>query len=99
MQRDHEKWVRQMGSLGGGCTSSSCLDESEPLGVLHLGAAACNCIGQYFIAAARGDDKERIHLPDRDLGWFARSKLFDDYVEAVGWAQDYALANRSEMLS
>src|SRR3989454_5315133 len=43
--------------------------------------------------------KTHIHLPDRDLGWFSEgSKLFDDYVEAVGWAQDYAFANRSEML-
>src|SRR2546426_12654351 len=43
--------------------------------------------------------KTHIHLPDRDLGWFSEgSKLFDDYVEAVGWAQDYAFANRSEKL-
>src|SRR6266571_5326307 len=59
-----------------------------------------NCIGQYFIAAAReAMMKTDIHLPDRDLGWFSEgSKLFDDYVEAVGWAQDYAFANRSEIL-
>src|SRR5437879_8052538 len=43
--------------------------------------------------------KTHIHLPARDLGWFSEgSKLFDDYVEAVGWAQDEAFANRSEML-
>src|SRR6267143_3127101 len=104
MQRDHEKkWVRQMGSLGGGNHFIElCLDESERLWVmLHSGSRGSgNCIGQYFIAAAREVMmKTDIHLPDRDLGWFSEgSKLFDDYVEAVGWAQDYAFANRSEML-
>src|SRR5438093_1285777 len=104
MQRDHEKkWVRQMGSLGGGNHFIElCLDESERLWVmLHSGSRGIgNCIGQYFIAAAReAMMKTDIHLPDRDLGWFSEgSKLFDDYVEAVGWAQDYAFANRSEML-
>src|SRR5260221_12882529 len=40
-----------------------------------------------------------VHLPDRDLGWLSEgSKTFDDYVEAVGWAQDYAFAHRAEML-
>src|SRR5882672_983586 len=104
MQREHEKkWVRQMGSLGGGNHFIEvCLDESEHLWVmLHSGSRGIgNCIGQYFIAAAREVMmKTDIHLPDRDLGWFSEgSKLFDDYVEAVGWAQDYAFANRSEML-
>src|SRR5467141_1773012 len=96
MQRDHErKWVRQMGSLGGGNHFIElCIDESERLWVmLHSGSRGIgNCIGQYFIAAAREVMmKTDIHLPDRDLGWFSEgSKLFDDYVEALGWAQDYA---------
>ncbi len=104
MQRDHEKkWVRQMGSLGGGNHFIElCLDESEHLWVmLHSGSRGIgNCIGQYFIAQAReAMMKTDVHLPDRDLAWLAEgSKPFDDYVEAVGWAQDYAFANRSEML-
>src|SRR6185312_1733225 len=41
----------------------------------------------------------QIHLPDRDLAYFREgAQHFDDYVEAVGWAQDYARANRAEML-
>jgi len=90
MQRDHErKWVRQMGSLAAATHFIElCLDESERLWVmLHSGSRGIgNCIGQYFIAAAREVMmKTDIHLPDRDLGWFSEgSKLFDDYVEAVG---------------
>jgi tRNA-splicing ligase RtcB len=104
MQRDHEKkWIRQMGSLGGGNHFIElCLDEAQTLWVmLHSGSRGIgNCIGQYFIAAAReAMMKTNVQLPDRDLAWLSEgSKSFDDYVEAVGWAQDYAFANRAEML-
>jgi tRNA-splicing ligase RtcB len=104
MQRDHaKKWVRQMGSLGGGNHFIEvCLDESEHVWVmLHSGSrGAGNCIGRYFIAEAREAMHQRdVRLPDRDLAWFDEgTKLFDDYVEAVGWAQDYAFANRREMM-
>ncbi len=104
MQRDHEKkWIRQMGSLGGGNHFIElCLDETGSLWVmLHSGSRGIgNCIGQYFIAAAReAMMKANVRLPDRDLAWLTEgSKSFDDYVEAVGWAQDYAFANRAEML-
>ncbi len=104
MQRDHDKkWVRQMGSLGGGNHFIEiCLDEAEHVWVmLHSGSRGVgNCIGQYFIAAARERARKHdVRLPDRDLAWFDEgSKLFDDYVEAVGWAQDYAFANRREMM-
>ena len=38
-------------------------------------------------------------LPDKDLAYFEEgTKHFDDYVEAVGWAQDYAMINRREMM-
>jgi len=40
-----------------------------------------------------------IHLPDRDLGYFADgSEHFNDYVEAVEWAQDFARWNRHLMM-
>ena len=40
------------------------------------------------------------NLPDRDLAYFAEgSVLFDDYVEAVEWAQNYAMLNRRHMLT
>ena len=105
MQRDHEKkWIRQMGSLGGGNHFVEvCLDEAGHAWVmLHSGSRGIgNCIGQYFIARAREAMlKDDAHLPDRDLAWFDEgTRLFADYVEAVGWAQDYAFANRREMMA
>jgi tRNA-splicing ligase RtcB (3'-phosphate/5'-hydroxy nucleic acid ligase) len=39
------------------------------------------------------------HVPDVDLAFFMQGEsLFEDYVEAVGWAQDYARANREAMM-
>jgi tRNA-splicing ligase RtcB len=104
MQRDHEKkWVRQMGSLGGGNHFIEvCLDQSDHVWVmLHSGSRGVgNCIGRYFIAQAREAMQRRdVRLPDRDLAWLDEgTHAFDDYVEAVGWAQDYAFTNRREMM-
>jgi tRNA-splicing ligase RtcB len=97
------KWVRQLGSLGGGNHFIElCIDEAQQVWVmLHSGSRGIgNSIGQYFIAAAREEmTKLDVHLPDRDLAYLREgTKLFDDYVEAVGWAQDYARANRHEMM-
>ena len=96
-------WVRQMGTLGGGNHFIEvCLDESDRVWVmLHSGSRGIgNAIGSYFIELARKDcEKDRIQLPDRDLAYLPEGAAhFDDYVEAVGWAQDYARANRAEML-
>jgi tRNA-splicing ligase RtcB len=96
-------WTRQMGTLGGGNHFIEvCLDEAERLWVmLHSGSRGMgNAIGTYFIELARRDaERDRLQLPDRDLAYFAEgAQHFDDYVEAVGWAQDYARANRAEML-
>src|SRR4029434_5070916 len=39
------------------------------------------------------------NLPDKDLAYFRENtEHFDDYVEAVGWAQDYARWNRQLMM-
>jgi tRNA-splicing ligase RtcB len=38
-------------------------------------------------------------LPDKNLAYFEEgTEYFDDYIQAVGWAQDYALVNRREMM-
>jgi tRNA-splicing ligase RtcB len=99
-----DTWVRQLGSLGGGNHFIElCLDEAGCAWVmLHSGSRGTgNCIGRHFIAAARERAlREDIHLPDRDLAWLDEgTPLFDDYVEAVHWAQDYATANRREMMA
>ena len=96
-------WVRQMGSLGGGNHFIElCLDESDRIWVmLHSGSRGVgNAIGNYFIQLARKDmERWMINLPDRDLAYFPEgTENFDDYAEAVQWAQDYAYANRQAML-
>ena len=98
-----ETWVRQLGTLGGGNHFIEvCLDEEARVWVmLHSGSRGIgNAIGRYFIERAREHCLKRdVRLPDRDLAWFDEgTPLFDDYVEAVGWAQDYAAANRGEMM-
>lgn len=41
-----------------------------------------------------------MNLPDRDLAYLSEgSTYFDDYLEAVGWAQEYARTNRDVMLA
>ena len=79
-----------------------CLDEDQRVWVmLHSGSRGIgNAIGQYFIEAAKKDMERFIaNLPDRDLAYLSEgSELFDDYFQAVGWAQVYARLNRSIMM-
>ena len=99
----NSSWVRQLGTLGGGNHFIEvCLDEAQRVWVmLHSGSRGIgNAIGTYFIALARQDaERHQLHLPDRDLAYFAEgAQHFEDYVAAVAWAQDYARANRAEMM-
>jgi tRNA-splicing ligase RtcB len=96
-------WAHQMGSLGGGNHFIEvCLDESNRVwAMLHSGSRGIgNAIGTYFIELAKKDaERNNVALPDRDLAYFPEgAQHFDDYVQAVGWAQDYARANREEMM-
>jgi len=99
----HSSWAHQMGTLGGGNHFIElCLDEEGRAWVmLHSGSRGIgNAIGTYFIELAKRDfQKNSLHLPDADLAYFPEgAQHFDDYVAAVGWAQDYAAANRAEMM-
>jgi tRNA-splicing ligase RtcB (3'-phosphate/5'-hydroxy nucleic acid ligase) len=104
MQKDfRETWVRQMGTLGGGNHFIElCLDEEGAVWVmLHSGSRGIgNVIGRYFIERARREmERQDAKLPDRDLAWLAEgTPAFEEYVEAVHWAQDYAIENRREMM-
>ena len=96
-------WIHQLGTLGGGNHFIElCLDEADHVwAMLHSGSRGIgNAIGTYFMELARRDDQaSAIVLPDRDLAYFEEgAKHFHDYVDAVGWAQDYAAANRHEMM-
>ena len=104
MKSPFKKWVRQLGSLGGGNHFIEiCLDENEDVWVmLHSGSRGIgNHIGQYFIELAKKDAlRNNVHLPDKDLAYFEEgAEHFEDYVQAVNWAQDYATANRREMMN
>jgi tRNA-splicing ligase RtcB len=69
--------------------------------MLHSGSRGIgNMIGQLFIELARRDmQKHFINLPDRDLSYLVEgTDHFDDYVEAMTWAQDYAAENRRAMM-
>ena len=95
--------VMQLGTLGGGNHFIEiCLDESDRVWImLHSGSRnAGNRIGSYFISQAKKEmEKLGIKLVDKNLSYFNEgSELFDDYVDAVGWAQEYAKINRKMML-
>ncbi len=97
------KWTHQMGTLGSGNHFIEvCLDESDQVWVmLHSGSRGVgHAIADYFIQLARQDmERWMIQLPDRDLAYFPEgTEHFNDYVEAVQWAQEYAMANRQAML-
>lgn len=100
------KIAGQLGTLGGGNHFIElCLDEAGDVWVmLHSGSRGTgNMVGTYFINRAREELARRVldfHVPDKDLAFFVEGEpLFDDYVEAVGWAQDYARLNREAMMA
>lgn len=93
----------QLGSLGSGNHFIEiCLDENDDVWVmLHSGSRGFgNKIGMHFIELAMNDmEKYFIDLPDRDLAYLPEgTKHFNDYVEAVSIAQEYAFQNRAVML-
>jgi len=96
--------ITHLGTLGtGNHFIELCLDEAQQVWVLlHSGSRGVgNRIGTYFISRAKQDMARQIaNLPDADLAYIREgSELFDDYVEAVGWAQEFALTNRRLMMA
>lgn len=92
-----------LGTLGGGNHSYEiCLDEKQCVWImLHSGSRGVgNRIGQHFIELAKEDMRRWfINLPDADLAYLPEgTEHFDDYVEAITWAQDFARENRRLML-
>lgn len=102
----NDKVDKQLGTLGGGNHFIEiCLDEADAVWVmLHSGSRGTgNLIGTYFIEQARRQLERRVlgfYLPDKDLAFFLEGEpLFEEYVEAVSWAQDYARENREAMMT
>jgi tRNA-splicing ligase RtcB (3'-phosphate/5'-hydroxy nucleic acid ligase) len=99
----YNAWARQLATLGGGNHFIEvCLDEHNDVWImLHSGSRGVgNAIGRYFINLAQKDMGVALgRLPDKNLAYFTEGTVyFDDYVEAVSWAQDYAMTNRREMM-
>ncbi|MDO8264128.1 MAG: RtcB family protein [Gallionella sp.] len=102
--RRFSTWINQMGTLGGGNHFIEvCLDEVDQVWVmLHSGSRGIgNAQASYFIELAHQDiERQMVHLPDRDLAYFVEDSVhFNDYVEAVTWAQEYAMKNRRSMVA
>jgi len=96
--------ANQLGTLGSGNHFIEvCLDENGAVWVvLHSGSRGIgNRIGMHFIERAKKLMEEYfITLPDADLAYLPENTQdFRDYIEAVKWAQDYALENRKQMMA
>lgn len=97
--------INHTGTLGtGNHFIEVCLDESDQVWVmLHSGSRGPgNKIGMYFIEQAKRE-MERYHiteyLPDENLAYLVEyTEIFDDYMDAVSWAQDFAAENRKAMM-
>lgn len=92
-----------LGTLGtGNHFIEVCLDEHNQVWImLHSGSRGIgNAIGTFFIEQAKKDMESHIaNLPNKDLAYLKEgTEHFDDYVEAVEWAQEYAKLNREVMM-
>jgi tRNA-splicing ligase RtcB len=95
---------RQLGTLGSGNHFIEiCLDENDDVWVvLHSGSRGIgNQIGRFYIEKARKlMERYFITLPDGVLAYLPEdTDDFRDYVEAVQWAQEYALENRRRLMA
>ena len=95
--------LTQLGTLGtGNHFIEVCLDEADRVWfMLHSGSRGVgNKIGRYFIELAKKDMRHHLaNLPDQDLAYLTEgAQHFDDYVQAVGWAQEFAMTNRRLMM-
>jgi tRNA-splicing ligase RtcB (3'-phosphate/5'-hydroxy nucleic acid ligase) len=94
---------KHLGTLGSGNHFVElCLDEEGFVWLmLHSGSRGVgNAIGTHFIELAKQDMRRHMaNLPDQDLAYLKEgTQHYDDYVEAVGWAQKFARINREVMM-
>ncbi len=98
-----EKASRQVGTLGGGNHFIElCIDENQDVWImLHSGSRGVgNIIGSEFIEIAKKKmEQYYINLPDKNLAFLPNETTeFNNYIKAVGWAQNYAMINRKAMM-
>src|SRR4051794_35320798 len=97
------KVLKQFGTLGSGNHFVElCVDERQRVWVvLHSGSRGIgNQLAQQHIAKARRLAKDlELRLEDPDLAYFMEgTPAFEAYVGDMLWAQDYARANRDQMM-
>lgn len=95
--------INHLGTLGtGNHFIEVCLDEHQQVWfMLHSGSRGVgNRIGTHFIEVAKKEmERWQIQLPDRDLAYLPEgTEYFNDYVDAVEWAQGFARMNREVMM-
>jgi tRNA-splicing ligase RtcB (3'-phosphate/5'-hydroxy nucleic acid ligase) len=100
---DPYKIANQIGTLGGGNHFIEiCLDLEDRVWVmLHSGSRGIgNQIGTVAIEMAKEIAiREQRKLVDSDLAWLDEGTAeFNAYIEAMLWAQDYAMLNRDTMM-
>jgi len=98
-----EKAHHQLGSLGGGNHFIEvCLDEDRRVWVmLHSGSRHVGLkIANFHIGVAKAlMERYHIGLPDPYLAYLPQGEAaFDEYWADLQWAQEYAMANRVEMM-
>ena len=100
MRNPAEKFVIQVGTLGGGNHFIEiCADTDDNVWLmLHSGSRGIgNVIGRYFTSLAKDEMRraDRQMPEDKDLCYLKEGNPgFADYVHALHWAQAYALENR-----
>ncbi len=98
-----DKAAKQFGTLGSGNHFFElCIDERGQVWVvLHSGSRGIgNNLAQLHISKARRLAKDlELRLEDPDLAYFLEGTLeFEMYIADMLWAQDYARANRNQMM-
>lgn len=98
-----EKSAKAIGTLGGGNHFIEiCLDLNNDVWImLHSGSRNIGkCLAEIHINKAKDIMKEYfISLPDSDLAYLAQgTKEFDAYLHDLMWGQNFAKANREEMM-
>ena len=99
----HTNNYHHLGTLGtGNHFIEVCLDEVGFVWfMVHSGSRGVgNAIGSHFIELAKQDMRTHLaNLPDQDLAYLEEgTQHYNDYVEAVGWAQKFARMNREVMM-
>lgn len=95
--------MKQLGTLGGGNHFIEiCLDTENNVWImLHSGSRGIgNKIATAHIDNAKGLMKKWfIETPNKDLAYLVQgSKEFEDYLEDIKWAQEFAFENRRRMM-